>query len=62
MRVTEPRGEKMWVVRERWEGGVRGGEVRIVVERWMEEAVLGMARMMVVVQPLGGVVVPLVLW
>lgn len=48
MVVTVPRGVKMWVVRVRWEGGVEGGEERIVVERWMEEAVLGMARMIVV--------------
>ena len=43
-----PRGEKMCVVRVRWGSGVEGGKERIVVERWMEDAVLGMARMMVV--------------
>ena len=62
MRVVVPIVVKMWVVRERAEGGVVGGQVRTVVEAWMEEAVLGMARMMVVeilVVPLAGRAVPL---
>ena len=54
---------KMWVVRARAGGGVVGVEVRTVVEAWIEEAVLGMARMMVVgfTMPLGGAL-PLGLW
>lgn len=51
MDVVLPIVAKMWVVRARAEGGVVvGGEVRTVVEAWMEEAVLGMARMIVVVR------------
>lgn len=49
MRVVVPIVVKMWVVRARACGGVLVGVVRTVVEAWMEEAVLGMARMMVVV-------------
>ena len=62
MRVVVPIVVKMWVVRERAGAGVVGGQVRTVVEAWMEDAVLGMARMMVVgfeVVPLVGGVLPL---